>query len=86
MKITPITIMSSTAAVGEEVRGSIRAIACGSMPSSAAAKKMRGAVIIEPFSVPNVLTAITAEIPTHARGTYQQTGDVRRHELGVLIS
>ena len=36
-------------------------MARGNNPSSAIAKKIRGAVIIEPFSVPKVLTATAAD-------------------------
>ena len=68
MKMTPISIIRSTAAVGVCVRGCTYASWAGRSPSSAAAKKMRGAVIIEPFNVPNVLTAIAADTTTTPPG------------------
>src|SRR5438093_163138 len=52
---------STIAPVGAPVRGSTRAIAFGNTRSSAMAKKIRGAVIMEPLSVPKVLTATAAE-------------------------
>ena len=68
MKITPIAAMRVTAPVGADVRGSTRAIGLGKRPSPAAAKKIRGAVIIDPFNVPKVLTAIAADTTTTPAG------------------
>src|SRR5216117_441126 len=78
MKIAPITTIRVTAPVGADVRGSTRAIGLGKRPSSAAAKKIRGAVIIDPFSVPKVLTAIAADTTTTPAGPDHRHRDRRR--------
>src|SRR5579884_3450328 len=57
----PSAAASTTALAGAPERRCTRAMARGNSPSSAIAKKMRGAVIIEPFRVPNVLTATAAQ-------------------------
>ncbi len=69
------------ARLGVWKRGCTRAIALKSRPSSAIAKKMRGAVMIDPLSVPKVESITVTETKITPAGPTSRSRDIRGDEL-----
>src|SRR5260221_14587031 len=80
----PSTAVSRIAGAGAPVLASTRAITAGNRPSSARAKKMRGAVIIEPFNVPKVLIATAADTATTPAGAKKSCAQESAPRSGAL--